>query len=67
MNFGLNSCPQEFLSIYGRLIKEHIGISDETHIFFCGMAIGYRDVAVPVNNYDRGCAPLERQIRFIGF
>ncbi len=64
---GLDSCPQEFLSLYGRLIKEHIGVDDQTHIFFCGMAIGYRDEAAPVNNYDRPRAPLERQIRFAGF
>jgi nitroreductase len=64
---GLDSCPQEFLSLYGRLIKEHIGVDDRTHIFFCGMAIGYRDEAAPVNNYDRPRASLERQVRFAGF
>lgn len=64
---GLDSCPQEFLSLYGRLIKDHIGVSDETHVFFCGVAIGYRDDAAPVNNYDRPRVPLERQVQFIGF
>jgi nitroreductase len=63
---GLDSCPQEFLSIHGRLIKEHIGVSDETHIFFCGMGIGYRADA-PVNGFDRSRVPLERQVRFAGF
>lgn len=64
---GLDSCPQEFLSLYGRLIKEHIGVDDKTHIFFCGMAIGYRDDAAPVNNYERPRVPLDRQVRFDGF
>jgi len=64
---GLDSCPQEFLSLYGKAIKEHIGISDESHIFFCGMAIGYRDPAAGVNNYDRPRVPLEQQVRFAGF
>jgi nitroreductase len=64
---GLDSCPQEFLSLYGKLIKEHIGVDDESHIFFCGLAIGYRDQTAGVNNYDRPRAPLERQVRFIGF
>lgn len=64
---GLDSCPQEFLSLYGKLIKAHIGVDDETQIFFCGLAIGYRDEAAPVNNYDRPRAPLERQVRFSGF
>jgi nitroreductase len=64
---GLDSCPQEFLSLYARLIKDHIGVDDQTHIFFCGMAIGYRDVNAGVNNYERPRAPLERQVRFVGF
>ena len=64
---GLDSCPQEFLSLYGKLIKEHIGVDDETQIFFCGLAIGYRDEAAPVNAYARPRVPLERQVRFSGF
>jgi nitroreductase len=64
---GLDSCPQEFLSLYGRLIKDHIGVSDETHIFFCGMAIGFRDPTAPVNNYERPRVPLDRQVQFVGF
>lgn len=27
---GLDSCPQESLSMYGKLIKDHVGVSDET-------------------------------------
>ena len=63
---GLDSCPQEFLSIYGKLIKEHIGVSDETHIFFCGLGIGYR-ATNPVNEFARSRVPLERHLRFLGF
>lgn len=64
---GLDSCPQESLSLYGKLIKEHIGVSDETHIFFCGLAIGYRDPDAPVNQYERPRVGLERQVTFAGF
>jgi len=64
---GLDSCPQEFMSIYARVIKEHIGVDDTTHVFFCGMAIGYRDPEAPVNGFERGRVPLEQQVRFIGF
>ena len=64
---GLDSCPQEFLSLYARLIKAHIGVDDETQIFFCGLAIGYRDEAAPVNSYERPRVPLERQVRLLGF
>jgi nitroreductase len=64
---GLDSCPQESLSLYGKLIKDHIGVSDETHIFFCGMAIGYRDAGAPVNQYERPRVGLDRQVNFVGF
>jgi nitroreductase len=64
---GLDSCPQESLSMYGKLIKDHVGVSDETHIFFCGMAIGYRDQNAPVNRYDRPRVALDRQVTFAGF
>lgn len=64
---GLDSCPQEFLSLYGKVIKEHIGVSDETHIFFCGVAIGHGDTEAPVNNFARPRVSLERQVSFVGF
>lgn len=64
---GLDSCPQEFLSIHARLIKEHLGVSDETHIFFCGIAIGYRDAEAEVNNFERERVPLGEQVKFVGF
>lgn len=64
---GLNSCPQEFLSLCARLIKAHIGVDVETQVFFCGLAIGYRDEAAPVNGHGRPRVSLERQVRLLGF
>lgn len=64
---GLDSCPQEYLWQYARLIKDHLGVDDETHIFFCGLAIGYRDPGAPVNGFERARVPLDDQVRFIGF
>ncbi|CAM4246471.1 Nitroreductase [Novosphingobium lubricantis] len=64
---GLDSCPQEFLSFHARLIKDFIGVSDETHIFFCGIAIGYRQDDAEVNGFAREREPLEGNVRFIGF
>jgi nitroreductase len=64
---GLDSCPQQSLTLYGRLIKEFIGIDDASHIFFCGMAIGYRDHESPVNNYERARVPLSQHLKFIGY
>ena len=64
---GLHSCPQEYMSIHGRLIKRHVGVSDETHLLFCGLAIGHADTEAPVNAFQRERVPLEENIRFLGF
>jgi nitroreductase len=64
---GLDSCPQEFMMMWGRIIKQHIGIADADQVLFCGLAIGYRVEDAPVNHFERERAPLERQVRFIGF
>ncbi|MEO0033398.1 MAG: hypothetical protein RIS94_3156 [Pseudomonadota bacterium] len=64
---GLDSCPQEFLSLYARLIKDFIGVSDETHILFCGIAIGWRVEDVAVNAFPREREAVDANVRFIGF
>ncbi len=64
---GLDSCPQEYMGLYARLIKDFLGVSDETHIFFCGIAIGWRDASLPVNNFERPRVPLDQQVQFLGF
>lgn len=64
---GLDSCPQEFLALHARLIKEFLGVSDESHIFFCGIAIGYRVEDMAVNQFERQREPVEGNVRFLGF
>ncbi len=64
---GLDSCPQEFMSLYARAIKDFIGVSDETHILFCGIAIGYADPQAVVNTFEREREPLDGKVRFMGF
>ncbi len=64
---GLDSCPQEFMALYARLIKAFLGVSDESHIFFCGIAIGYRAPDAKVNGFERERAPLDDKVRFLGF
>lgn len=63
---GLDSCPQEFMGLYGRTIKAHLGLPDDT-LLFCGLAIGWRDEAAPVNAFARERVPLEEQVTFLGF
>ncbi|MGE3691879.1 MAG: nitroreductase [Novosphingobium sp.] len=64
---GLASCAQESLYVHARLIKDFVGVNDETHLFFCGLAIGWADSEAPVNNFERTRAPIRDVVRFIGF
>ena len=64
---GLDSCPQEWMALYARVIKEEIGVPDDSHILFCGLAIGYREAEAPVNNFERSRVPLDEAVRFVGF
>ena len=63
---GLDSCPQEYMGLYGRTIKQHLGLTEET-LLFCGLAIGKRDPSSPVNVFERERVPLGEQITFLGF
>jgi nitroreductase len=63
---GLDSCGQEAWAIYSEQIRACVDIPDE-HIFFCGMAIGYRDPEAPVNSFKVPRAPLDEAIRWEGF
>ena len=64
---GLDSCFQEFMALYANTIRDFLGLDHERYMFFCGMAIGYRDPAAPVNNFERERVPLGDQVKFIGF
>ncbi|MEW9856995.1 nitroreductase [Novosphingobium sp. M1R2S20] len=64
---GLDSCPQEWMALYARLIKAEIGVADEEQILFCGVAIDHRDPDAPVNTFERPRVPLDEQVRFVGW
>ncbi len=63
---GLDSCPQEYMGVYGRTIKDHLGLADDV-MLFCGIAIGWRDPVSAVNNFERERTPLAEQVAFLGF
>jgi hypothetical protein len=52
--------------MYGEKMKDLLGIP-EGHIFFCGMAIGRRDPAAPINTFPVPRVPLADTVRFEGF
>lgn len=63
---GLDSCPQEAWAMYSRQVREVVRIPGD-HIFFCGMAIGYRDPDAAVNRFAVPRAALAEAVRFEGF
>ncbi len=63
---GLDSCAQEIWAMYGTYMRELLNIDDD-HIFFCGMAVGYRDADAPVNNFEVPRTPIEDVIRWQGW
>lgn len=64
---GLDSCFQEFLGLYHNTVRDFLGLDHERYMFFCGMAIGYRDPDAPINNFERERVPLDDQVKFIGW
>jgi nitroreductase len=64
---GLDSCFQEYMAIFANTIRDFLGLDHERYMFFCGMAIGYRDAQAPLNNFERERVPLAEQVKFIGF
>lgn len=62
---GLDSCSQEIWAMYGSYMRELLGIDDD-HIFFCGMAIGYRDPDAPINNFSVPRVSIDNAIEFRG-
>ena len=63
---GLDSCAQEAWSMYGADVRAALDIPDDD-VFFCGMAIGYRDSAAPINNFPVPRAKTAENISFSGF
>jgi nitroreductase len=63
---GLDTCPQEYMGMYGHTIKDHLGLGEDV-LLFCGLAIGWRDESDPVNAFERERVPLDEQVTFLGF
>ncbi len=63
---GLDSCAQEAWAAYADPVRRALAIPDD-HIFFCGMAIGYRDVDAPINTFEVTRRPVGDAVRWEGF
>jgi nitroreductase len=62
---GVDSCAQECWSSYPQTVGQFIGLPAE-RMLFCGMSIGYRNPAHPVNGLQAQRAPLDAFARFDG-
>ena len=60
---GLDSCPQEAWSTFGRLIRAELHLGED-NILWTGLAIGWRDDADPVNNFPSDRASLDHVARW---
>jgi nitroreductase len=63
---GLDSCPQLSWADYTDQVRACVELPDD-HVFYCGMAIGYRDPDAAVNQFEVPRATLEDVARFEGF
>lgn len=50
VELGLATCPQAALAQYPDIVKQVLGYPPES-VLVCGMALGYEDIAAPVNRY----------------
>jgi nitroreductase len=63
---GLDSCAQEFWSVYAKLVHGFLTLPED-HMLFCGMALGYRDETAAVNTWRSRREPFEEWGTMRGF
>ena len=63
---GLATCPQEAWAAVHRVVAEAIELP-ESHMVYCGIALGYADEAHPINAFETEREPVEGFANFRGF
>lgn len=63
---GLHTCPQEAWSMWGKTIRDVVGVP-EHELVFCGLALGCADSEAAVNALHSERAPLEEFAQLRGF
>jgi nitroreductase len=63
---GLATCPQATLGAHANVAREVFEIPDELGVLF-GIAIGYEDGAVAANNCHTSRAPVDANVKLVGF
>ena len=62
---GLHTAPQEAWAIWHKTLGEFLPIPPEL-MLFCGMGIGFMDVAHPINRLRTDRAPLGEFVTMLG-
>ncbi|WP_208434186.1 nitroreductase [Bartonella taylorii] len=62
--FGLDTCPQAAFADYHKQIRTLLSVPSDRHII-CGMALGYRDMNAPENNFETEREAIENFVRFV--
>lgn len=63
---GLDTCAQEFWTTYATTVSQYLALPD-THMIFCGLAMGYRDEEAPISQFRTARAPLKEWCELRGF
>lgn len=63
---GLHTCGQEAWTHWHKTVYSRLNIPPD-HILFCGIALGYADESVPINQWRAQRASLEDYATFTGF
>jgi nitroreductase len=66
VEYGLDTCAQEFWSNWPKTIAEQVNAPAE-QMLFSGMALGYRDPDHPINTLRTRRAPFEAFVKMQGF
>ena len=63
---GLDTCAQEYWARYPKTVAQAVDLPDD-HMLFCGMALGFRDDAAPINTLKARRDPFEAWGELRGF
>lgn len=61
---GLDTCPQEYWSLYPRSVAEFVAAPDH-EMLFCGVSVGHADWAHPINSLESQRMPPDEWLRFV--
>ena len=61
---GIDTCAQESWSLKQKLVSEFVSAEADL-MLFCGMAIGYKEMSAPINNYQTKRRNIDEWVTFV--